>query len=97
MTDHLTPRSITVLHVRDPDGACTVRLFLDGVELSYDHFDVVDVDAGRGYTAEDWEESIAWAQTMPDTALKAAVLEAYGDPPGDEYIVGWAERQENRT
>lgn len=87
---------VTVLHVRDPDGACSVRLFnAEGFE--FDDFDVVDVDAGRGYTVEDWEESTAWAETMPDTELRAAVLAAYDEPPGAEHIDGWHDRQENRA
>jgi len=81
---------LTILHVRDPDNACDVRIFTDdGVEIPWENIDTVDIDPGRGYTVEDWEESIAWAESMPESPLRAAVLEAYGDPPGKGYIDGW--------
>lgn len=88
---------ITILHVRDPDGACNVTVFVDGVEQNWQEVDMVDIDAGRGYTLEDWEENIAWAEQMPASPLRDAVLEAYGNPPGSEYIVGWGDREEEHT
>lgn len=82
---------IDILHVRDPDSACDVRVFLDGEEQNWQEVDVVDIDPGRGYTLEDWEENIAWAEDMPESAFRDAVMEAYGTPPGAEYIQGWSE------
>jgi hypothetical protein len=81
---------VTILHVRDPDSACSMRVFVDGLEVESEE---IDVDAGCGYDVEDWEESIAWAEQMPDSPLRDAVLEAYGDPPGSEYICGWDDRE----
>lgn len=86
---------LTVLHVRDPDGACSIRLFADGDE-EFEDFDVIDVDAGRGYTAEDWAENLQWAQDLMPGELREATLAAYGDPPGAENISGWDEREATR-
>src|SRR4051812_5886631 len=81
---------VTILHVRDPDSACSMRVFLDGVEIESDE---INVDAGAGYDVDDWEENIVWAETLPESPLRDAVLEAYVDPPGAEYISGWDERR----
>lgn len=85
---------VTILHVRDPDSACDVRVFIDGVEQDWQDIGIVDVDAGRGYTLEDWNESRAWAKKMPESALRDAVIEAYGDPPGAKYIDDWSDREQ---
>lgn len=82
---------VTVLHVRDPDDACSTRVFIDGVEAPADE---IDIDAGRGYELEDWEDSIAWAEALPDSPLREVVLDAYTDPPGSKYIDGWRDRSE---
>lgn len=87
---------LTILHVRDPDNACDVTVFIDGVQVPWQEVEMVDIDAGRGYDLEDWEESIAWAEKMPKSPLRDAVLEAYGDPPGATYIDGWHERARDR-
>lgn len=89
---------ITVVHVRDPDSDCSIELFdQDGDRIPVD-VSVIDVDPGRGYDVEDWDENTEWyRQNLPaGSALQAAALEAYGDPPrgGVDYIAGWREKHE---
>lgn len=90
----IDPGVVTIVHVRDPDSSCSVRVFIDAVEQDWQEIEVVDIDAGCGYTAEDWHANVAWAEAMPPSPLRDALMEAYGDPPGSEYIDGWHERQE---
>lgn len=78
----MTPH-IEILHVRDPDGPCTVSVWVDGEPA--DHVSEVTVDAGAGHDCHDWEEDRA--STVPSSeAFRAAAEEAYDDPPGSEYI-----------
>lgn len=67
---------IEILHTRDPDGDCSVEIWVDGEEVK--DFYVEDIDPGRGYDDDTWEENIEDARTVNTSpAFKAAVLEAY--------------------
>lgn len=78
---------IEILHVRDPDGECSFTIWVDGQQVADSEWALFDVDAGRGYTYEDWKENSEDAVRQASTEeVKAAVAEAYGDPPGDQYI-----------
>lgn len=80
---------IEILHVRDPDGGCDHTVFVDGLAIEHPALSVEDVDAGRGYTREDWDESTEWfldQHPSASEAFKAAVLAAREDPPGGKYI-----------
>lgn len=92
---------IEILHVRDPDGGCDHTVFVDGALVEgWDVVDgewvkvgdltVEDVDAGRGYTREDWEENLQATRDAEgySDAFRAACVEAMGDPPGGKYIEG---------
>jgi hypothetical protein len=80
------PAPIEILHVRDPDGGCDTTVWIDGVPQATG-VTIEDVDAGRGYTREYWDERIAETQEAPYTeGFKAALLSALDDPPGDQYI-----------
>jgi hypothetical protein len=46
---------IEVLHVRDPDSECGLEVFVNGESVGFDY---EDVDPGRGYSREDWDERI---------------------------------------
>ena len=83
------PVVIEILHVRDPDGECYLTVWVDGQRVDDSELTVFDVDAGRGYTYEDWKESSESAVEQASTReIKDAVAEAYGDPPGGKYIDG---------
>jgi hypothetical protein len=82
---------LTVLHVRNDDGGCDLRIF-DATGEEVTDFDVEDVDAGRGHVVEEWEARIAAYEAMPASPLRDAVLDVLDDPPGAEHISGWDER-----
>lgn len=78
---------IEVLHTRDPDAACTVLVFVDGKEVEVD---MEDIDPGRGWTREDWNEHIEFARanvTRSPAFHQLAIdeLEAWSD---NEFIDG---------
>ena len=55
---------VEVLHVRDPDSACSITVWVDGEELNTNiDVDVEDIDPGAGYTREGWLENIEQART----------------------------------
>lgn len=74
---------IELLHVRDPDSDCDIRLWIDGKQVAVE---CVDIDPGRGYSREDWDENIAWAEKLPPGSFRDAVLEAYRANAGSEYV-----------
>lgn len=52
---------VQIIHSRDPDSECGLRVFVDDVETNDFSYD--DLDPGRGWTDEDWEERIADVDT----------------------------------
>ena len=80
--------TIEILHDRNPDFACDVRVWVDGVELH--DFVVVDVDPGAGWTREMWDEStqdLTEATEMSES-FKTAALEAREGASESTYIDG---------
>lgn len=80
------PTGIEVLHVREPDSACTVRIWIDGVEAT--SLNSVDVDPLRGHTAEQWDENHRDAIAAPELSepYRAAVDQAYTDNRTSDHI-----------
>ena len=75
---------IEVLHERDPDSECSVRVFVNGVETT--SF-MVDVDPGRGHLLSDWRESKEYAvENAATEASAAAVAEAYDAGEENQYV-----------
>lgn len=76
---------VEILHVRDPDSACGVRVWLDGVEVDAD---VVDVDPGRGYSREDWDESHEHEVHVEGRSglFAVAIDEAFREGAENKYI-----------
>ena len=60
---------VEVLHERDPDGTCKVRVWLDDVEVDDAAVELVvcDVDPGRGWDREDWNAEVELAATSCPT------------------------------
>ncbi|BDU07797.1 hypothetical protein [Nocardia cyriacigeorgica] len=88
ISPHASGRSIEVIVARDPDGPLDIHVLVDGIEQSAAIF---VVDAGAGWTWDDW-------CAVRDDALRAAspnarrvLLRHYGDPPGGDYITGRGE------
>lgn len=78
---------IELVVVRDPDGGTDVHTFYRGVPVSHTEY---IVDAGAGYSTEDWEEArAAYLAQASSEVVRAAVAEAMTDPPGAEYISEW--------
>lgn len=67
---------IQIIHSRDPDSECFHRVFVDDVEVPTD-FEIHDLDPGRGYTDESWQERIDTADdgTTFGAALRAELEE----------------------
>lgn len=72
---------IEVLHIRDPDYECYMRVWVDGKEVPPSAISIEDIDPGRGYDAETWEERIEEARvdTSPFGQACLAALEANKD------------------
>lgn len=88
-----TPR-VEILLVRDPDGGTDLTVWIDGVRAGDEDYLEFVVDAGRGYTWDDWVEQATYDAAQAGSAeVKAAVLAAYADPPGLQYIDGWPENR----
>lgn len=77
---------IELIVVRDPDGDTSTTLFVDGERVT-DGVIEYEIDAGRGYTWEDWKESRDYDLALASSpAVRAELLSWYSDPPGWKYI-----------
>jgi hypothetical protein len=80
---------VFVVHQRDPDFDCSIRVFLDGQEVEDFDLNLYDVDPGRGYTREDWQQS---REDDLESARKAgagvwlAVRDAYDAASDSDHI-----------
>lgn len=76
--------TVSLIDVRDPDSASDHIVFVNGhrVDAEYD-----DVDPGRGYGREDWNDNIRFARE--DTSdYGVALLEALQENATSKYITG---------
>lgn len=79
---------LTVVHVRDPDAACSVSIYDAAGREVPSAMD--DVDAGAGHDGEEWQQRITDAQALPASDYRDELLAALGDPPGARHhITGW--------
>lgn len=85
---------IEILMVHSSDYGTEIRVFKDGEDITHERGEcyIVMVDAGAGWTYEEWQNSAQaafeggrWPQFCN------AVFDAYRDPPSREYIEGWPE------
>lgn len=83
------PPTIQVLHGRDPDSECDVRVWLDDTEAT--GFEVEDIDPGRGYNREDWDDRIASAKADASSFGRAR-LAMLLDNASSEHIRGESAR-----
>lgn len=77
---------IEILVVRDPDGATTLSVFVNGRET--DEYVEQVVDAGAGHMRSEWDaetKSIRKDKTLTK-AFRQAVVAERQDPPGGQYI-----------
>jgi hypothetical protein len=75
--------NIELVIVRDPDGPVDVHVFIDGVEHAATEF---TVDAGAGWTWDEWKDARDWTLATASSAARATLLGAYAHPPGGEHI-----------
>lgn len=73
----LPPKRIEVVTVRDPDGPLDVRVFVDGVEHSFSEY---TVDAGAGWSWDDWKVARDSNLSAASDTARASLLDAYTDP-----------------
>lgn len=76
---------LEILHERDPDYPCDVTVWLDGERVDFDY---VEIDPGRGYTADDWESYREAEVAVParSPAFRAAVDEAFDRGSESKYV-----------
>jgi len=67
---------VQIIHYRDPDSDCNLRVWIDGVEVT--DFTVEDMDPGRGYEQESYDEQVENAKTI-DGAFGEAVVSTLTD------------------
>lgn len=83
---------IETIVVRDPDGPTDVYVFVDGVPVESVEY---VIDAGAGHWWESWRETRdANLAAASSETVRAALVEAYDDPPGGQYVedredAGW--------
>lgn len=81
---------IEIVEIRDPDGVIDTLVWVDGEELPPEQYELHVLDAGRGWTAEDWHRHVdhVLATSSPGLAQRLTALGVRFDPPGREYIRG---------
>jgi hypothetical protein len=88
---------VLVIATHDPDGGTWIDVFVDGQRIRDDALDVVPVDAGRGYTWDDWKENrdhwLDRSQREHGRRARSAVEAAFDDPPGGGWIDGKPEEE----
>lgn len=77
---------IEILHERDPDSECTIRVWVDGIETT--DFSSGNIDPGRGWIAADWDDTHREAIANPDLSesYRAALDQAYTDSRDSKYV-----------
>lgn len=80
---------VELLHQRDPDAACSLELFIDGVEITT--FNEYSIDAGAGSDWSDWVESRAEDIASASPVVASRLWAECVDPAGGGYIEGMPE------
>lgn len=75
---------IEIIHGRDPDSSCEHTVFLDG-GVTHD-YEIVDLDPGRGWEREDWEEFKESALAGGSPAFRAALEAEFESHDNSQYI-----------
>lgn len=91
------PPRISVVHTRDPDTACSLKVFLDGQRVEAD---VEDIDPGHGYPSSCWTERLTAAEDShahAPTEHTAAVLAALRSQADSEHLYAEAHHSEGET
>jgi hypothetical protein len=83
---------VEVLIVRDPDGPTAVTTAVAGVAAAPLGVQETHVDAGAGWQCEDWTRHREQALQGASEVLYDAVVAAFSDPPGGQYVEGRDER-----
>jgi hypothetical protein len=70
---------VQILHGRDPDSDCGITVFVNGKRIPDQDVSIEDIDPGRGYEPEDWEERLeeSRADTTEFGQLVTATLEQF--------------------
>ncbi len=80
---------IEIFHGRDLDSACDIIVFVNGERFDSGAIDIVDIDPGRGYTAEDWTEMQEYDMSPErerSEAFRDAIAEGYSWASDSIYI-----------
>jgi hypothetical protein len=79
------PDTVEVLHYRDPDGECEIRVWVNG-DLVAVHEE--DVDPGRGHELAEWDEQTGAIDNNPSLSLafRGAVHNARNVARDSEYV-----------
>lgn len=80
--DHTT---VEVLHQRDPDEGCDITVWVNGIKHDAE---IDDIDPGRGYDVDDWDEQTDELRARPglSDAFRSAAVAARVDARSSKYI-----------
>lgn len=78
---------IEILHQRDPDGECSLTVYVNGKALPDNQVYVADVDPGASGSASNMRESAIEIETHQDRtpAFRQAAAQAYYDAAESKY------------
>lgn len=92
-----TPK-VQILHNRNPDYECDVRIWFDGKLMT--GLVMEDIDPGRGTDWETWLQRIAWAyeaaKDSPTDSYEAAVLGSLIEAADSQFITDGPDDDEER-
>lgn len=85
---------VEIVHYRDPDSACDVAVFVDGIEVNErarlfadDSVRYISIDPGAGYARSDWKAARAEDTEGPlSDDARAKVVACYDDADESKYI-----------
>lgn len=83
--DGRTAPALELVVVRDPDGGTEVDAFLDGEPIIGTEY---TIDAGAGADWDGWKSTRDENLAAASPNVRSALIAAYDDPPGGQYIEG---------
>lgn len=81
----MQPTSVETVIVRDPDGGTDEFVFVNGEQVVPQQY---AIDAGAGWTWEDWQEHRDWMLASASPAAAARLRQSLANPPGGKYVTG---------
>jgi hypothetical protein len=80
---------LEILHGREPDSECALDVWIAGEPVPAQQFTMEDMDPGRGYTQEDWDEHTEWVagnDVSYSPAFREAVVRNRNELRNHKYV-----------